>query len=80
MFIPAIAPLRGAPMLHPLLSPLASLYAWLGAIPLVLLTVAALYAIYVIKMRLGIDIFRHGGLHLYGPRTLLRRLIAKLGG
>jgi hypothetical protein len=66
-------------MLHPLLGPLASLYAWLGATPLVLLTVAALYAIYVIKMRLRIDIFPHWGLHLHGPRTLLRKLKAKLG-
>jgi hypothetical protein len=67
-------------MLASLLAMSSRLYAALGLIPSLLLAVIALYALYVIKARLGIDIFRHGGLHLYGPRTLLRRLVAKLGG
>jgi hypothetical protein len=46
----------------------------------VVLALATLYALYVIKAHLRIDVFPRGGLHLYGPRTLLRRLIAKLGG
>lgn len=68
------------PMLPSANATFAWLYAALGAIPLLLLALLALYALYIIKVRLGIDIFRNGGLHLYGPRTLLRRLIAKLGG
>jgi hypothetical protein len=66
-------------MLASVLAMVSWLYAALGVIPLLLLALVALYALYVIKARLGIDIFRRGGLHLYGPRTLLRRLIAKLG-
>ncbi|HUC69395.1 MAG TPA: hypothetical protein VMA53_28510 [Stellaceae bacterium] len=67
-------------MLASVLAMVSRLYAALGLIPLLLLAVVALYALYVIKARLGIDIFRHGGLHLDGPRTLLRRLVAKWGG
>lgn len=67
-------------MLASILAMVSWLYTVLGLIPLLLLAVAALYALYVIKARLGIDIFRHWGLHLYGPRTLLRRLVARLGG
>lgn len=44
---------------------------------LLLLILAALYALYVIKRHLGIDVFRPGGLHLPGPRSLLRRLMAR---
>jgi hypothetical protein len=73
-------PFAPAPMLVSLLAMSSRLYAALGLIPSLLLSVVALYALYVVKVRLGIDIFRNGGLHLYGPRTLLRRLIAKLGG
>jgi hypothetical protein len=43
------------------------------------LAVAALYALYVVKMKLGIDIFPHWGLHLYGPRTLVRLLFHQFG-
>jgi hypothetical protein len=39
-----------------------------------------LYGLYVVKMHLGIDIFPHWGLHLYGPRALLRWLAAKISG
>jgi hypothetical protein len=42
-----------------------------------LLALLALYGLYVIKRRLGIDIFPHWGLHLPGPRSLVRRLMAK---
>jgi hypothetical protein len=68
------------PMLASLLAMSSRLYAALGLIPLLLLALLAFYALYLIKGRLGIDVFRHGGLHLYGPRTLVRRLVAKLGG
>ncbi len=43
-----------------------------------LLGVIAFYALYLVKTRLGIDIFPNGGLHLPGPRSLVRRLIAKV--
>jgi hypothetical protein len=67
-------------MLASTLALVSRLDATLGVIPLLLLALVTLYALYVIKARLRIDIFPRGGLHLYGPRTLLRRLIAKLGG
>jgi hypothetical protein len=46
-------------------------------LPLIL---AALYLAYVLKRRLGVDIFPHWGLHLPGPRSLARRLRAKWRG
>ena len=67
-------------MLASLLAMSSRFYAALGLIPSLLLALLAFYALYIIKVHLGIDIFRRGGLHLYGPRTLLRRLVAKLGG
>jgi hypothetical protein len=33
-----------------------------------------LYALYVLKVRLGIDIFPSGGVHLPGPRTLVKKI------
>lgn len=46
--------------------------------PLVIALVSLLgiYLAYVVKMKLGIDFFAEGGLHLAGPRTLLRQLVA----
>jgi hypothetical protein len=78
--IARILPFELVPMLASVLAMVSWLYAVLGLIPLLLLAVVALYAIYVIKMRLRIDIFPRWGLHLHGPRTLLRRLVAKRGG
>jgi hypothetical protein len=42
----------------------------------VLLIPVAFYLAYVVKRRLGIDIFPHWGLHLPGPRSLARRFRA----
>ena len=42
---------------------------------LLLLSGPGFYVLYVIKVKLGIDLFRHGGLHLPMPRALLRRLL-----
>lgn len=46
--------------------------------PALALGLGAFYALYVVKMHLGIDIFPHWGLHLYGPRSLVRWLAAGL--
>jgi hypothetical protein len=40
---------------------------------LAVLVASGFYALYVVKRRLGIDIFPDTGLHLPGPRTLLRK-------
>jgi hypothetical protein len=56
----------------------SSFHGRIGTVPFVLLVLLALYALYVIKMHLGIDIFPNWGLHLWGPRTLLRWLAAKI--
>ncbi len=54
------------------------LHATLGTVPLAALVVFGFYALYVVKVRLGIDIFPGtGGLHLPGPRTLVK-MIARL--
>ncbi|HWI28257.1 MAG TPA: hypothetical protein VN668_14880 [Stellaceae bacterium] len=53
------------------LSALSETALWL------LLGVFAFYALYILKVRLGIDIFPDWGLHLYGPRRLVRWLLAK---
>ncbi len=50
----------------------------IGTVPFVLLILLGVYALYVIKMHLGIDIFPNWGLHLYGPRTLVRWVVAKI--
>ena len=47
------------------------------AFALAALLPVALYAAYVVKCRLGIDLLPQGGLHLPGPRSLLRRLLAR---
>ncbi len=54
------------------------LQAKLGTVPLLGIVVLGLYAIYVVKMHLGIDIFPDWGLHLPGPRTLVRMVARKL--
>jgi hypothetical protein len=41
---------------------------------------AGLYGAYVAKMHLGIDLFRDWGLHIYGPRSLMRWLASKMDG
>jgi hypothetical protein len=56
------------PSLHDLLQ--TALFSLLG--------VAALYVLYVIKARVGIDIFPEWGLHLYGPRSLVRWLVSEI--
>ena len=45
-----------------------------GLLPVLLL---GFYAAYVVKRWLGIDLLPQGGLHLPGPRSLLRRLLAR---
>jgi hypothetical protein len=50
------------------------LHGTLGTVMLVALIVFALYALYVVKVHLGIDIFPDAGLHLPGPRTLMRMI------
>ena len=47
----------------------------LGLASLGLLSILGLYALYVVKMKLGIDLLPNGGLHLPGPRTLLRQIL-----
>ncbi len=54
------------------------LQASLGTLPLLGLAVIGLYALYVVKAHLGIDIFPDWGLHLPGPRTLVRMIARKL--
>jgi len=54
------------------------LHAKLGTTPLVGLVLGALYALYVVKRHLGFDIFPNWGLHLPGPRTLVRIIARKL--
>ncbi|HJT08724.1 MAG TPA: hypothetical protein VJ747_17465 [Stellaceae bacterium] len=48
------------------------LHATVGTVAFAALVLLALYILYVAKMHAGIDIFPHWGLHLPGPRTLLR--------
>ena len=48
------------------------LHATLGTLAFTALVVFALYFLYVAKVHAGIDIFPHWGLHLPGPRTLLK--------
>ena len=62
------------------LAPLVVLHAKLGTMPLIMLVLAGLYGLYVVKMHLSIDIFPNWGLHLYGPRSVLRWLISRLSG
>jgi hypothetical protein len=50
------------------------LHATFGTVAFAALIVFALYILYVIKMHAGIDIFPHAGLHLPGPRTLVRMI------
>ena len=59
---------------------LFALHAKLGTVPLLLLALAGVYGLYVVKMHLGIDLFRGWGLHLYGPRSLVRWLASKVSG
>jgi hypothetical protein len=67
-------------MMTRVLAAFFSLHARLGTIPLVLLVLAGLYGAYVAKMHLGIDLFRDWGLHIYGPRSLMRWLASKMDG
>lgn len=53
---------------------LQRIHATLGTIPLAVLVACGFYALYVVKVHLGIDIFPDTGLHLPGPRTLLRKI------
>lgn len=57
---------------------LASLWAKLGTVHLLGFAVLALYVLYVAKLHLGIDIFPDWGLHLPGPRTLVKMIARKL--
>jgi hypothetical protein len=41
---------------------------------IVLAGIAGLYLLYVVKAKLGIDVFPGWGLHLPGPRALARRI------
>jgi hypothetical protein len=50
------------------------LHATLGTVTLVILIAFGFYTLYVVKMHLGIDIFPDWGLHLPGPRTLVRTI------
>lgn len=50
------------------------LHATLGTVALTVLIAFALYALYVAKMHAGIDIFPNWGLHLPGPRTLVKMI------
>lgn len=54
------------------------LQAKLGIVPLLGLVLTGLYALYVAKVHLGIDIFPGWGLHLPGPRTLVKMIARKL--
>lgn len=58
---------------------LSALYAHPWALPAIfLLSLCAFYALYVIKMHLGIDFFPNWGLHLPGPRSAVRMVAHKL--
>jgi hypothetical protein len=61
-----------------LLFAVSSFHSRIGTPPVVALALLGLYALYVVKTHLGIDIFPHWGLHLWGPRTVLRWLAAKI--
>lgn len=50
----------------------------LGPVPIVLVLLLGIYLAYVVKAKLGVDFLAEGGLHLVGPRTLLRQLAAWL--
>lgn len=45
---------------------------------IVLVSLLGTYLAYVVKAKLGVDFLAEGGLHLAGPRTLLRQLAAWL--
>jgi hypothetical protein len=53
------------------------LQSTLGTVAFTVLIALALYILYVAKMHAGIDIFPGAGLHLPGPRTLVK-MIARL--
>ncbi len=77
-FVPRMSTLAERfPLLARLWSFLVWLRATLGTIPLLGLAVVAAYALYVAKAHLGIDIFPDWGLHLPGPRTLVRIIARK---
>jgi len=67
-------------MLARVMTGLALLHQKLGTAPLALLVLGLLYGLYVVKMHLGIDLFPNWGLHLLGPRSLLRAALRLLGG
>jgi hypothetical protein len=50
------------------------LHATLGTVAFAVLIAFALYILYVAKTHAGIDIFPHAGLHLPGPRTLVKMI------
>lgn len=50
------------------------LHATMGTVALTALVVFALYILYVAKTHAGIDIFPHWGLHLPGPRSLVKMI------
>jgi len=50
------------------------LHATLGTVALAALVALALYILYVAKVHAGIDIFPGAGLHLPGPRALMRMI------
>ncbi len=60
-----------------------TLLIWLddrfGTVPLVGLALGLLYALYVVKRHLGIDIFPDWGLHLPGPRSVAKIIARRLG-
>jgi hypothetical protein len=68
------------PAARPAWDLLLTLHAALGTAGVIVLAIFGLYALYVIKMKLGIDIIPAWGLHLPGPRTLLREIGQSLAG
>ncbi|MGO8916027.1 MAG: hypothetical protein ACLQJR_08975 [Stellaceae bacterium] len=54
------------------------LHERLGTIPLVGLAVCGFYALYVVKLHLGFDVFPRWGLHLPGPRSFAKIIARKL--
>jgi hypothetical protein len=53
------------------------LFTFVHAALLLVLAAVTFYSLYVIKTRMGIDIFPNWGLHLRGPRSLARWLRAR---
>lgn len=48
----------------------------LRLVAILLFSLLGIYAAYVVKSKVGVDLFSDYGLHLLGPRTLVRQLAA----